>query len=188
MFLDARTEMLYFFVQEAQAFMSSEGDIYLSFYANEPSGMPHGVRAVAARGLITLDEDISVYPVEALRRGWLRSKFYVPLLQGDSLASAFQSGAIPFRGVFNMDDVNGVIRGAQAVPGVSVAVRSASTLRGTEPARSSSGGATQGPEERQRSQSTRAGQHPLKHSMPSKSPDVTVRPKVEPEQDMPVVL
>ena len=66
-------------------------------------------------------------------------------MQGDTLASAFQSGAIPIRGIVNMDEVNGIIRAAQAVPGASVAARSASTLRATETARSSSSGATQAP-------------------------------------------
>ena len=70
----------------------------------------------AARVLITLEEDLSVYPVEAFRRGWFRGKYYGSPVQGDTLASAFQSGAIPFRGVVNMDDVNGIIRAAQAVP------------------------------------------------------------------------
>ena len=43
-FVHARTGTLYFFVEEARAFLSSEGDIYLRFYANEPSGVPQGVR------------------------------------------------------------------------------------------------------------------------------------------------
>ena len=145
MFLHARTGTLYFFVEEAQAFMSSECDIYLSFYANEPSGMPQGVRVFAARVLITLDEDLSVFPVEALRRGWFCGKYYGSPVQGDTLSSAFQSGAIPFRGGGNMDDVNGVIPAAQSVPGVSVAVLSASTMRAMESARSSSSRATQTP-------------------------------------------
>ena len=46
--------------------MSSEGDLYLIYYANELSGIPEGVRAVPALVLITLDEDISLYPVEAM--------------------------------------------------------------------------------------------------------------------------
>ena len=71
-------------------------------------------------------------PGEALRRGWFRGNFYRSPLQGDTLVSAFQSVAIPFRGFDNMYDVNGVIRAAQAVPGVSVAVRSTCTLSATD--------------------------------------------------------
>ena len=87
-----------------------------------------------------------------------------------------------------MDDVNGMIPSAQAVPGVSVAVLSGSGLRATKPVRSCSSGASQGTQERQRTQSARARDHAPKNSMPSKSPDVTVRPKEEPEEDMPSVL
>lgn len=68
MFVHARSGTLPSFVPVAQAFTSSERDIYLSFYVNEPSEAPHGTRALPARVLITLYEHISVYPVEALRR------------------------------------------------------------------------------------------------------------------------
>ena len=75
-----------------------------------------GVRAVAARDLVTLDEDTSMYPVEALLREWILGNFYVPAELGDSMTAAFQSGGFPFRGAVNMDDVKNVIPPAKAVP------------------------------------------------------------------------
>ena len=48
MFIYARTGTLYFILQEAEAFMSSEGDIYLSFYAKEPSGVGAGCTSGAS--------------------------------------------------------------------------------------------------------------------------------------------
>ena len=143
-------------------------------------------RTVAARELVSLDQDISIYPVEALGSGWFRGKFYVPPGQRDSFASVFQSVGIPFRGAVKMHDVNNVIPAALAVPGVSVAVRSATTLRATELASGSSSGTAQVPQDRHRSLSPR-GRHQSKHSTPSKSCDLTVRPKQEPEDDMPSV-
>ena len=188
MFVHARTGTLYFFVEEAQAFISSEGDIYLSHHANEPWRMPQGVRAAAARVMLTLEQDLSGYRLEALQRGWYLGKFYFPPCppQGHSLASAFLSGRSPFLGVFNMDDVNNVIRAAQAIPGVSVDVPSTSTVRTTEAARSSSSGAVHPVQERHISQSPKTA-HPPKHSTPTHSPDKTIQPKVEPEEEMPSV-
>ena len=54
MFVHARSGTLHSFVTVAQAFTSSERDIYLSFYANEPSEAPQGTRVLAARVLFTL--------------------------------------------------------------------------------------------------------------------------------------
>ena len=95
-FVHASIGTLYLFVEEAEAFMSSEGHSCLSSYAKEPSGKPHRGRVVAGRELVTRDEDRAMYPVDALRRAWFRGKFYVHPVQGDSLAYAFKSGGIPF--------------------------------------------------------------------------------------------
>ena len=132
MFVHARTGKLYFVVDEVQAFMSSERDIYPSYYANEPLGLSQGARANGVRISVRLDVIHSAYPTEALQRGWFRGKFEFPPVHGETLASAFMAGAIPFRSDVTIDAVNGVIRAAQAVPGASFVVRSRTMLHGRD--------------------------------------------------------
>ena len=85
---------------------------------------------------VTLEADPSRYPLETWQLAWFKGNFYFPPVQGATLSSAFVSGGMPFRGVVNMDDVNGMIHAAQAVLGVSVVVRSTSTPRATNTPRS----------------------------------------------------
>ena len=87
------------------------------------------------------------------------------------------------RYLVNMDNVSSVIRAAQAEPGVSVSIRSASTLRATERARRRTSSGAQIPQGRDWSQPRPEGA-PAKHSKSSKTHDVTLQPKEDPEEDM----
>ena len=117
MLVHSGTGRLVLIVEEAQAFSSSGGDIYLSFYSKKPSEVLQETGTLATRVLFTLEEDISLYPVEALRREWFPHKFYISPIQGASLASIFPSGRIPFRGMMNMLNLTNVIPAAQACRG-----------------------------------------------------------------------
>ena len=96
--------------------MSSDGDADLSFYAKEPSPTQKGARVTAARVFLSQEEEISVYHVHALRRGWFRGRRYIRLLQGAALASAFQSVGIPCHEAVSKEQVRSFIRAAQAMP------------------------------------------------------------------------
>ena len=138
MLVHARTGTLYFFVQEVQAFMSSDGDSYLCYYAAEASESPQGAGSVATRTLFTLEPDLSAYPNEALRSWWFLGRTFLPMVHG-TLARTFQGGAIPFQEMVNMHRVASTIRASQSVPGASVTVLSLSGTRVVEPSRSNSG-------------------------------------------------
>ena len=135
--------------------------------------MPHGLRAVEAQELVPLVQDISMNRWEAMLRDWFRGNFYCTEVQADSFASAFQSVGIPFPGAFPIVDVKNVIREAHAVPGVTAAVLSGSTLRSTDPARRSSSGTAQVPLDRPRSKSSRGTDQP-KPSTPQSAPPYRV--------------
>ena len=94
---------------------------------------------------------------------------------------------MPFRGVVNMYNVSSVIRAVQAEPGLSVAIRSASTLRATEPARRSSCRCPQISQGRHRSQSGGDGAA-AKQSTHCKTHDVKGQPKDESDEDMISIL
>ena len=62
MFLHAKTATLYFFVEMVEAFLSSEGDIYLSYYANEPAKALKRARTGATPTLFTSSQTLPQIP------------------------------------------------------------------------------------------------------------------------------